>query len=132
STPVSTATPSDAATADANIQAAWVEIGDSNQAVVRAVTSYTNSASPVDSSVCPLLTVDGTSTRMTLRVAAGTPAQRPTASAASDSKASSFPVNACEATVASTAKAASIGARVLPLPKANPQRVVILADTGCR
>ena len=132
STPVSTATPSDAATADANIQAAWVEIGDSNQAVVRAVTSYTNSASPVDSSVCPLLTVDGTSTRMTLRVAAGTPAQRTTASAASDSKASSFPVNACEATVASTAKAASIGSRVLPLPKTNPQRVVILADTGCR
>ncbi|MFX6226314.1 hypothetical protein ABTF68_22840, partial [Acinetobacter baumannii] len=78
---------------DSNIQAAWVEIGDSNQAVVRAVTTSTNSASPVDNTVCPLLTGDGTSTRMSLRVAAGTIAQRTTASAASDSKASSFPVN---------------------------------------
>ncbi|CAH0447375.1 hypothetical protein LMG10661_03441 [Ralstonia syzygii subsp. syzygii] len=127
-----TATPADAATADANLQAAWVEIGDSSQTVVRAVTSYTNGASPADSSVCPLLTVDGTATRMSLRVAAGTVPQRTTASAASDSKASAFPVSACEATVPAGAQAAVIGSRVLPLRKTNPQRVVILADTGCR
>ncbi len=58
---------SDAATADANIQAAWVEIGDGNQTVVRAVTRYAGSAAPADSAVCPLLTVDGSATRMSLR-----------------------------------------------------------------
>ncbi|MDC6178920.1 metallophosphoesterase family protein [Ralstonia solanacearum] len=127
-----TAMPADAATANANIQAAWVEIGDGNQTVVRAVTRYAGSTAPADSTVCPLLTVDGATTRMSLRVAAGTVPQRSTASAASDSKASAFPVSACEATVPAGAQAASIGSRVLPLPKANPQRVVILADTGCR
>ncbi|TYZ50681.1 serine/threonine protein phosphatase, partial [Ralstonia solanacearum] len=64
-----TAMPADAATANANIQAAWVEIGDGNQTVVRAVTRYAGSTAPADSTVCPLLTVDGATTRMRLREA---------------------------------------------------------------
>ncbi|GAA7763621.1 MULTISPECIES: metallophosphoesterase family protein [Cupriavidus] len=127
-----TVTPADAATASANIQAAWVEIGDSNQAIARAVTSYVAPADAGANGVCPMLTVDGKATRMTLRVGPATVPLRTTASAPADSKPSEFPVSVCEATVASSATSAAIGTQTLPLPKALPQRIVVLADTGCR
>ncbi|HBO76795.1 MAG TPA: serine/threonine protein phosphatase, partial [Cupriavidus sp.] len=127
-----TVTPADAATASANIQAAWVEIGDGNQAIARAVTSYVAPADAGTNGVCPMLTVDGKATRMTLRVGPATVPLRTTASAPADSKPSEFPVSVCEATVASTATSAAIGTQTLPLPKALPQRIVVLADTGCR
>lgn len=135
--PVTPVTPSgDAPSASANIQAAWVEIGDSNQAIARVITNYAapavvaGSALP-SNSLCPLLTVDGVQQRMTLRTGAGTMAQRTTASAAADSKPSDFPVSVCEATLPAGA-AASVAGQTLPLPKAQPQRVLVLADTGCR
>jgi hypothetical protein len=53
--------------ASANIQAAWVEIGDSNQAIAR---DHQLRRPPTPAPMaCPLLTVDGKATRMTLRVA---------------------------------------------------------------
>lgn len=126
----------DAASAAANIQAAWVEIGDSNQAIARVITSYAAPAAagdaPPANAVCPLLTVDGVQQRMALRVGAGTMPLRPTASAPADSKPSDFPVSACEATLPAGASAASVAGRALPLPKASPRRVLVLADTGCR
>ncbi|WP_454734048.1 MULTISPECIES: metallophosphoesterase [Cupriavidus] len=126
----------DAASAAANIQAAWVEIGDSNQAIARVITSYAAPAAagdtPPANAVCPLLTVDGVQQRMALRVGAGTMPLRPTASAPADSKPSDFPVSACEATLPAGAAAASVAGRALPLPKASPRRVLVLADTGCR
>jgi len=122
----------DAATASLNIQAAWVEIGDGNQTIARAVTSYTVPADAGTNGACPLLTVDGRASRMTLRVGAATAPLRPTASAPADSKPSEFPVSVCEATLPATATSAAIGVQTLPLPKALPQRVVVLADTGCR
>ncbi|PDO91267.1 serine/threonine protein phosphatase, partial [Burkholderia mallei] len=73
----------DAASAPANIQAAWVEIGDANQAIARVITNYAPPpAAPGEPApaVCPQLNADGKIARMTLRVAAGTAAQRPTAS----------------------------------------------------
>jgi len=126
----------DAASAAANIQAAWVEIGDSNQAIARVITSYAAPAAagdaPPANAVCPLLTVDGVQQRMALRVGAGTMPLRPTASAPADSKPSDFPVSACETTLPAAAAAASVAGRALPLPKASPRRVLVLADTGCR
>jgi hypothetical protein len=113
----------DAASADTNIQSAWVVLGDHNQATARVVTSF---------SQCPLIVVDGAPIRMIMRAAAGTPAQRTTVSAAADSKPSAFPVSVCENALPSTAKKITVGTRALPVPNANPQRVLILADTGCR
>jgi hypothetical protein len=113
----------DEATKDDYVKYTWVVMGDGGKPLARAATSY---------GTCPVITVDGTDTRMTLRAAAGTPAQRPTASSPADSKPSAFPLNICEATVAADAKQAQVGSKVLPLPKAAPQRIVILADTGCR
>lgn len=125
-------TPADAATDIANIQAAWVEIGDGNQAIARAITRYVPSADAGANGACPLLTVNGTASRMTLRVAPATAPLRTTASAPADSKPSEFPVSVCEATLPATATSAAIGTQALPLPKATPQRIVVLADTGCR
>jgi hypothetical protein len=113
----------DEATKDDYVKYAWVVMGDGGKPVARAATTY---------GTCPVITVDGTDARMTLRAAAGTPAQRTTASSTADSKPSAFPLNVCEATVATDAKEAHVGSRALPLPKAAPQRIVILADTGCR
>jgi len=114
----------DPSTAPELIQATWVEIGPNNQTIARAVTS--------DAFNCPFLKADGALTRMNIRVAAGTVPQRTTASAAADSKPSVFPYITCELTLAATTQSASIAGIVLPLPKVNPQRVLVLADTGCR
>lgn len=113
----------DRAAADAVVRQAWVELAQGNQALVRAV---------VEGDVCPQIAVDGQVAAMTLRAASGTPAQRPTASAASDSKPSAFPVASCEYRLPSGAQQAWLGSHSLPLPKSQPLRIAILADTGCR
>lgn len=109
--------------ADAQVDAAWVIIGAGNQAIARANTK---------SADCPLINIDDKLTRMTLRAAAGTIPLRPTASNAADSKPSTFSTNTCEALLPPDVRHVAIGSRVLPAPKANPQRIVILGDTGCR
>lgn len=123
----------DAASNPALIKSAWVSLGEGNQATVRAITTYSApQGETAANAACPLLVVDGVSTRMALRVGAGTAALRTTASAAADSKPSDFPVSVCEASLPAGAKEASVAGQGLPLPKAEPQRVLILADTGCR
>src|SRR5262249_37454942 len=44
----------------------------------------------------------------------------------------SFPVRGCEAAIPPTAIAATIDGVGLPLPRANPGRIVVFGDTGCR
>ena len=109
--------------AAAEIKAAWVVLGSGGQAIARVVTSAGS---------CPDLLVDGISRRMQLRAGAETVAQRPTASAPADSKPSAFPVTTCELPLPATTREARLGKRKLPLPKAEPQRIVIIGDTGCR
>jgi hypothetical protein len=113
----------DEASKDEYLKYAWIVVGDGGKPIARVATTYAS---------CPLITVDGVDTRMTLRAAAGTPAQRTTASAAADSKPSAFTLNVCEAAVPAGAGQAQIGTRAVPLPKSDPQRIVVLADTGCR
>ncbi len=112
-----------ARTADPQVAAAWVEIGTGGQTIVRAVTR---------ADACPQIAVDGRVATMGLRVAAGTIAQRTTASDPADSKPSAFPVTTCETLVAAASTEVAVAGRRLPLPKAQPQRIAILADTGCR
>ncbi|GAC1419899.1 MAG: metallophosphoesterase [Burkholderiaceae bacterium] len=113
----------DEASQDVHLKYSWVVMGVGNQAIARVATDYGS---------CPLISVDNADTRMMLRAAAGTVAQRTTASAAEDSKPSAFGVSVCEAAIPANAQSARIGSRTLPMPKASPQRIVVLADTGCR
>src|SRR5438105_4203396 len=110
-------------TAERNITAAWVVVGTGDRAIARANTL---------ASECPLIAIDGSVTRMTLRVAAGTVALRPTSSSASDSKASIFDTRTCEFPLSQLVHSVSIGSHSLPVPVSNPKRIAILGDTGCR
>ncbi|MET0518638.1 MAG: metallophosphoesterase [Burkholderiaceae bacterium] len=110
-------------TLDPQVKAAWVELGAGGQTLVRAVTA---------ADACPRIAVDGQLATMTLRAAPGTAALRATASAAADSKPSAFPVSSCETALSNSVSEVYVAGRSLPLPKAQPQRIVVLADTGCR
>jgi len=86
--------------------AAWVELtGDGAQ--VRAVS---------DGSACPTLTVDGKTSPMALRAAPD----------------EAFPNRVCQAPLPPAARSAAVEGVSLPLPKARPDRLVILGDSGCR
>ncbi len=119
--------PSDAALAET----AWVEIGANNQAIARLLTPY---------SVCPSITVDGVTSAMTLRVAAGAEPLRPTstdttlaaAMTSGNSKPSVFTTATCEFLLPAGARAATVAGLSLPLPKPVVNRVAIIGDTGCR
>ena len=108
---------------DHALEAAWVVIGEGGQASARAITRET---------VCPEFRQDGVVETMQVRVAASTPAQRPTVSTPELSKPSAFPVLVCEASLRADAKSAQIAGQALALPKPNPQKILIIGDTGCR
>lgn len=86
--------------------AAWVEMTGAG-AEVRAVAQ---------GEACPTLTIDGQSRVMTLRAGPD----------------EAFANRVCEAPLARGARRASVGGAALPVPKARPQRLVILGDSGCR
>ena len=69
---------------------------------------------------------------MTVRAPANTIAQRPTASDGANSKPSIFPVLTCELKLPENAVRANISGTEIPMPKANPRRIVVLGDSGCR
>ena len=87
--------------------AAWVEIGPGGQALARAL---------VRGPACPEVILDGHAQLMALRA---TP--RP-----------SFPERVCELVLPAGTRRASIAGHGLPLPKADPKRIVVLGDSGCR
>ena len=105
------------------VRAAWVVLGENGQAMARIVTP---------SADCPNILLDGKPEPMSLRAPAQTLPLRPTASSPADSKPSSFPLNTCEYTLPANIALAKVGNRILPLPKANPQRIVVIGDSGCR
>ncbi len=43
-----------------------------------------------------------------------------------------FPVRVCAVSLPGGAKSASVGGESLPLPKARPQKILLIGDTGCR
>jgi len=112
-----------ATTVDPQVKAAWVEIGANGQTIVRAITA---------ASACPKIAIDGITGTMSLRAAAATVPLRTTASDPADSKPSAFPVTTCESLPKAGTSEVFVAGRSLPLPKAQPQRIAVLADTGCR
>jgi hypothetical protein len=103
----------------------FVVMGDNGAAVARVLV-----AAPA----CPDIVIDGRPLAMAVRAPAATIALRSTPSAPADSRPASFPLLTCEAPLppASQGAGATVLGRALPLPKAEPQRIVVIGDTGCR
>lgn len=96
----------------------FVVLGEQGAAVARVLTSAV---------ACPGLTIDDRVIPMTLRAAANTAAPRlPGAVQAT------FPIRTCEAALPAGARSATVAGRMLPLPKPQVRRIVVLGDTGCR
>jgi hypothetical protein len=118
------------------VESAWVEIGQGagdagNVAIARALTAYV--APDGGSNPCPNITLNGsggTSQQMNLRAAATT--SLPLRSTIVAGKPSFFPVSSCELALPAGTTSAVVAGQSLPLPKANPQTVVVIGDTGCR
>jgi hypothetical protein len=87
--------------------ARWVQMAPGGMAEARAV---------VQGTACPKATIDGAPVAMQARAAA-------------DEK---FPVLLCTVTIAPGTKHAAILGQELQLPKAAPERILVLGDTGCR
>ncbi|MCC7005032.1 MAG: metallophosphoesterase [Ottowia sp.] len=116
----SSITPMRVTPSDVYLKAAWVELGKDNIILARAIT---------DKATCPTIQIDGIDQPMQIRASAAT--ILPTRTSA-QSKPAHFPVTSCERTIASGTRLLEIGARTLPLPKEEVNRIVVLGDTGCR
>jgi hypothetical protein len=84
----------------------WIAIGPSDLIIARAVRAAT----------CPQITIDGSTGAMDIRAL-------PT---------SEHPNIVCETTVPAGSTDVSIDGQAMPLPVADPQRIALLGDTGCR
>ena len=100
--------------AQARILSQWVQLGPDGSASVRAITE----------DACPAVTLDGKSVPMSVRAE---PAR-----SFGNVKPALFPVRSCEATVPSDTIAGVLDGKALPLPRANPQRILVFGDSGCR
>ncbi len=101
--------------AQAKILAQWVELGPDGASSVRAITE----------DACPAVTFDGTAVPMNVR-------SEPGQSFGNVKPDQQFPVRGCELAVPPGAISAILDGKPLPLPRPNPQRIVIFGDTGCR
>ena len=100
--------------ADAKVLSQWVEYGANGTASARAITD----------DACPAIIFDGTAVPMSVR---SEPSQQ-----VGNVKPAQFAVRGCEAAVPAGAITATIEGKPLPLPRLNPQRIVMFGDTGCR
>ncbi len=88
------------------VQSAWVQYAPDGAAEVRAVTA---------GDTCPVLAVDGVDGPMTIRAAGD----------------ANFPT-VCSAPLPAGARTAAIDGHALPVPVADPTRILVMGDTGCR
>jgi hypothetical protein len=102
---------------------AFVVIGEDGAAIARVLTP---------GAACPSIRLDQRDLAMTVRAPAQTIAQRRTVSPAQNSKPSAFPLLTCEAFIPAGTKQAEVSGAPLPLPRAQPNRIVVIGDTGCR
>jgi hypothetical protein len=100
--------------AEARIFAQWVELGPEGSSTVRAITD----------DLCPQVIFDGIPALMNVRAEPGYKIE--------NVKPAVFSVRSCELQVPPGAVAATLDGRVLPLPRPNPQRILVFGDTGCR
>ena len=87
---------------------AWVEQGSGGSAMVRAIISGGD---------CPQVAINGSLQDMSLR---------------SDPSPEGFEVLVCESGIAEGTTSITLAGQSLPVPKGNPERILVLGDTGCR
>ena len=104
-------------------QYAFVVLGDEGRPTARVITT---------AAACPAIELDGVESPMDVRARPETIPLRSTRSDPADSKPSAFPVLVCEKPIPPSTRRAAVAGRALPLPTANPRRIVVLGDTGCR
>jgi hypothetical protein len=117
------ATPSRDAELASPVRYAYVVLGEEGRAVARVITTGAG---------CPAIRLDGIDSAMDVRAPPATEPLRPTRSTPAESKPSAFPVLVCEKAIPGGVTRAVVAGRRLPLPKADPRRIVVLGDTGCR
>jgi hypothetical protein len=106
------------------LQSAFVILGDDGAASARAITT---------SPSCPLIEIDGESGAMAVRSPLSAIPLRPSSAEAKDRPAPpSSKVQSCETALPAGTRSVVVAGRVLPLPVAEPRRIVVIGDTGCR
>jgi hypothetical protein len=100
--------------AQAKIFAQWVQLGPDGASSVRVITDE----------ACPQVIFDGTPTQMNVR---SEPSQK-----IDNVRPASFSTRSCETAVPRGTVAAVLNNKALPLVRPNPQRILIIGDTGCR
>ncbi|HXX70185.1 MAG TPA: metallophosphoesterase [Polyangiaceae bacterium] len=123
------------------VESAWVELAGpnggsngftGNVAIARAVTAYVPPADAGTTNPCPNITINGgTPVQMNLRAAATTSLAARSVNTLPN-KPSLFPVSSCEYQLPSGVTSAVVAGQSLPLPKANPTKIVVIGDSGCR
>ena len=105
------------APAEAAIVNQWVQYGPNDTALIRAIED-----TPANG--CPVASLDGVALPLAQRGPVTTPAQAPQ---------TYYPVLMCEASVPAFGHTAVVvGGVTLKMPLANPQRILVIGDTGCR
>jgi hypothetical protein len=106
------------------LQSAFVIVADDGAAIARAITTAPS---------CPAIEIDGRSATMAVRAALAPIPLRP---AATEDKSrpvtTSAPVQSCETALPRGARRVVVAGQALPLPVAEPKRIVVIGDTGCR
>jgi hypothetical protein len=112
------------------VESAWVELGSGNAVIARALTA----AAPSDGGTnpCPTITLNGGAPQQMSLRAPATLSLPLRSTIVTPNKPSFFPVSSCELALPAGTTSAVVAGQSLPLPKASPQRIVVLGDTGCR
>jgi hypothetical protein len=106
------------------LQSAFVIVADDGAAIARAITT---------ASSCPAIEIDGRPAAMAVRAPL---APIPLRHASGEAKGRPAPVSSavqsCETALPPNARRVVVDGQALPLPVAEPKRIVVIGDTGCR
>jgi hypothetical protein len=109
---------------DTALQSAFVIVGVDGAASARAITT---------SARCPRIEIDGRAAVMAVRAPLSPIPLRPQSAEAKDRPVpASAPVQSCETPLPAGARSVAVAGHALPLPVAEPKRIVVIGDTGCR
>ena len=117
--------PAAAAIPDDAVIARWIQLGPNALDAAKPEPTILARALTREAS-CPTLAIDGAPATMAPRFTPSTPTN------AFPMPVGEFPVTACEATIPPGRTIATVGGVDLKLPVADPKRILVIADTGCR
>ncbi len=102
----------------------WTQLGPGGSISLRSIVA--------GGSDCPSATVDGALVPLQPRASATTAGEARRPSPDNPAFRPAFAVTACEATLPVTARESRIGGDAVPMLAADPRRIVVVGDTGCR